>query len=219
MSSDIMAVVCPTVLAHNAHQFREQMERIAPFATRVQIDLTDGLFAKPKSLAIRGVWWPHSVQADLHLMYERPDLYLDDIVKLEPTLVIIHAEAEGSFISFAKKLHEADIKVGVALLAATAPDVIRPALEHIDHVLIFSGELGHFGGQIDLKLLDKVRLLKKMKKELEIGWDGGINDKNCQKLIDGGIDVLNAGGFIERAEDPQAAYATLNKIASVDTNR
>ncbi len=207
-----MPVICPAVLAKDQHDFREQMERIAHFAERIQIDLTDGLFAVSKTVALEHVWWPHSIPADLHLMYKRPDLYLDQIIRLGPSLVIIHAEAEGSFTPFAQKLHEKGIKVGVALLEDTKPEEITPALKYIDHVLIFSGNLGHFGGQADLKLLDKVNNLKQIKPELEIGWDGGINDRNIKKLAEGGVDVLNVGGFIQKADEPEAAYATLNKI-------
>lgn len=208
-----MAVICPAVLAWEPHDYREQMERIAPFARRVQIDLTDGLFASRKTIDLDHVWWPHGMKADLHMMYKRPDLYLDKILELNPALVIIHAEAEGSFEPFAAALHKADIKVGVALLPMTKTHLIESTLDSIDHVLIFSGDLGYFGGHADLTLLNKVERLRNFKPELEIGWDGGVTDENAAELIEGGVNVLNVGGFIQRSDEPQAAYATLQEIA------
>ena len=89
---------------------------------------------------------------------------------------------------------------------------ILSSLEKIDHVLIFSGDLGHFGGKADLTLLNKVKYLKDKKPSLEIGWDGGINDQNAQNLLDGGVDVLNVGGYIQRSGDPAHAYAILKGI-------
>jgi pentose-5-phosphate-3-epimerase len=77
-------------------------------------------------------------------------------------------------------------------------------------VLIFSGNLGHFGGHANLKLLDKVTKLKELKPTLEIGWDGGVSDHNAKQLADGGVDVLNAGGYLH-GHDPAKAYATLKK--------
>lgn len=204
-----MAVICPTVTAFDPHQYREQIERIAHFAERIHIDMMDGLFAKTKSPPLAQAWWPHSVPVDLHLMYERPDLYLETIIKLEPTLVIIHAEAEGNFGPFASELHEHGIKVGVSLLQESQPEMIEPAIKHIDHVLLFSGNLGKFGGDADLHLLGKILKLKKMKPGLEIGWDGGINDENARALMKGGVDVLNVGGFIQKAPDPAANYDKL----------
>jgi ribulose-phosphate 3-epimerase len=208
-----MATICPAVLAKDPHEFREQMERIAPFAHRIQIDLTDGVFALAKTLSMDHVWWPHGAKADLHLMYKRPDLYIDKILELEPALVIIHAEAEGSFGPFAAKLHKAGIKVGVALLPGTQPGLIESSLEQIDHVLIFSGHLGHFGGDADLDLLKKVKRLKALKPDLEIGWDGGVNAKNAKQLAEGGVDVLNVGGFIQNADDAEAAFDLLRELA------
>lgn len=204
-----MPIICPTVLAEDSHAFRSQMERIEPFAKRLQIDLTDGSMTPGKTVALEHVWWPKTAQADLHLMYKHPVLQLKHLVDLKPHLVIVHAEAEGNFLNLAKVLHKYDVKVGVAVLPATDLETIKPALNFIDHLLIFSGSLGSFGGQADLDLLAKVRLAKKWKPQLEIGWDGGVNDGNIKALADGGVEVLNVGGFIQKAADPLAAYAKL----------
>jgi ribulose-phosphate 3-epimerase len=82
----------------------------------------------------------------------------------------------------------------------------------IDHVLIFSGDLGHFGGKANLSLLGKASELKALKPHVEIGWDGGVNEENALTLVNNGIDVLNTGGFIQRASDPASAYATLIEV-------
>ena len=204
-----MAIICPTVLAADSHAFRSQMERIEPFAKRLQIDLTDGTMTPGSTVSLEQVWWPPAAQADLHLMYERPLLQLKHLVDLKPHLVIVHAEAEGNFLNLAKVLHKYHIKVGVAVLPNTPLESIKPALDFIDHLLIFSGSLGSFGGQADLELLSRVKQSKKWKPKLEVGWDGGINDQNIRQLADGGVDVLNVGGFIQKAPQPLAAYAKL----------
>lgn len=207
-----MAVICPTVLADEPHAFREQMERIAPFAGRIQIDLTDGDFAPSKTVGIEQIWWPDSTQADIHLMYRRPATVIDQLLALHPHAVIVHSEAEGAFPELAAKLHHYDVKAGLALLAETPINSIESLLPMCDHVLIFSGTLGHFGGTADLKLLEKAKQIKSLKPAIEIGWDGGINDENAKALADGGIDVLNVGGFIQKADDPANAYAKLKGI-------
>lgn len=204
-----MAIICPTVLAVDKAAFKDQMERIAPFAKRLQIDLTDGTMTSTSTVPLSEVSWPKSAQADLHLMYRSPILQLKDIIELKPHMVIVHAEAEGNFINFARVLHKFKIKVGVALLPRTKVATIKPALSHIDHVLIFSGNLGHFGGFADTSLLAKVQEARELKPGLEIGWDGGINDSNVTLLAAGGVDVLNVGGYIQKAARPTDAYAKL----------
>lgn len=207
-----MAAICPTVTPTDPHDYRQQIERIAHFTERLHLDFMDGKLAPTKSPPLQAVWWPVGVKADLHLMYQQPDQYLSIILEHQPHLVIIHAEAQGDFASFAQSLHGTNIKVGVALLAKTSPKVIESSLDMIDHVLIFSGDLGHFGGRANLALLEKVKHLKELKPELEIGWDGGVNVTNAKQLVEGGVDVLNVGGFIQRAEDPHTAYAKIKEV-------
>jgi ribulose-phosphate 3-epimerase len=62
---------------------------------------------------------------------------------------------------------------------------------------------------VDEKLLAKVGKVKAINPNVEIGWDGGANVDNVRLLADGGIDVINVGGAIQRSEDPEEAYATL----------
>lgn len=208
-----MTRICPTVLAGDPHAFRQQMERIAPFAERVQIDLSDGVFAPIKTVGIEHVWWLHSVIADIHLMYKEPAKYIDKLIKLDPHLVIIHAEAEGDFPSIADRLHEAQIHVGVALMPDTSVDVITPVIDKIDHVLVFAGELGKFGGKPQLAdYVGKLQQLGSFYPGVEIGWDGGITDENVREIRDMGVDVLNVGGYIQHAEDPAAAYQKLTSL-------
>lgn len=203
------ASICPTVTARDANEYRRQIERIVKFATRVHIDVADGIFTPVKLLSVDQVWWPGGVRADLHVMSQRPFEYYRTYLSLAPQMVIVHAESEGRFVPFAELMHRHGIEVGVALKPETPVELIRPALDWIDHVLIFSGNLGHFGGQADLALLDKVQILRRHKPQLEIGWDGGINNTNAQSLARGGIDVLNVGGFIHHAADPRQAYGML----------
>lgn len=203
------ATICPTVTTDDPVVYQRQIEQTLAYAHRIHIDLADGLFTRNKLMDIENVWWPGGVRADLHVMYKRPFEHLQALLALRPQLIIVHAEAEGDFPGFAEQAHRYGIEVGVALLPETPVAAIQPALDMIDHVLIFSGNLGHFGGHADLHLLGKAQQLKSLKPRLETGWDGGVNDQNARALAQGGIDVLNAGGYLHGAMAPGTAYATL----------
>ncbi len=201
--------ICPTVTAENTHIYRAQIERIAAFASRIHIDVSDGILAPNKLLELDKIWWPGGVRADLHVMLDAPFTHIELYRALGPQMVIVHAEAKGDFVEFAETMHRHGIETGVALLQDTPVETIAPAMELIDHVLIFSGKLGFFGGVADLKLLKKVRQLRALKPTIEIGWDGGINLTNARALSEGGIDVLNVGGYIQRSPDAATAYQEL----------
>ena len=166
-----MPAICPSILAANTADYKQEIEKVAGFAHRLQIDLTDGQFATPKTIEPKEIWWPAGIKADVHLMYQQPSEAAKQILAHKPNLVIVHAEAGGDFGDFAKRCREAGVKVGVALLSETSVDRIAAAIDGIDHVLIFSGSLGQYGGQADLKLLDKAKLLRSLKPDIEIGWE------------------------------------------------
>jgi len=212
-----MAIICPTVTATEAHLYRTQLERVQVFAKRIHIDLADGVLA-PKLLDVSKLWWPQNKIIDVHLMYQRPLYYLEALIKLKPNLVIVHAEADGDFRQVVSTLKAANVKIGVALLESSPVEAILPEIGYIDHILVFSGNLGHFGGVANLDLLNKVQKIKSLDKVIEIGWDGGINEDNVSLLAKAGVNVLDVGGFIQRAEDPVDAYAKLN-LALMDGSK
>ncbi|HEX4773949.1 MAG TPA: hypothetical protein VH234_00315 [Candidatus Saccharimonadales bacterium] len=208
-----MAVICPSILASTKDQYHQQIEKIARFAERIQIDLTDGEFAPSQTIKPEDAWWPVGIKADFHLMYKRPDKAVDIVLEHKPNLIIAHAEAEGNFQAFAQRCRNLGIKAGVALLPQTSAESVFGALGLIDHVLIFSGDLGHFGGHANLDLLHKVQALKTHKPDLEIGWDGGVNEQNISRLASGGVDVFNVGGYLQDSSDPEHSFQVLARIA------
>lgn len=206
------SVICPTVTAYDLHEYRIQMERVAPFAARVHIDLMDGKFAPTTSPALEQIWWSQGIIADIHLMYQQPMEHLAQLIKLKPHLVVIHNEAGVHHMDFAARLHEHGIKAGLALLADTPAEYAYQIMHSFDHVLVFSGKLGYHGGQADLSLLDKVKKIHEHHPEAEIAWDGGITDQNARALVAGGVNVLNVGGFIQTSPDPAVRYQELSNL-------
>jgi ribulose-phosphate 3-epimerase len=208
-----MAVICPTITATSNALYTQQMNEVAHFAKRIHIDLADGVFAPTKLINPKDTWWPVGITADVHLMYETARPFLHDLISLEPHMIILHAESVGNFYELAKEIRSHGIKVGVALLADTPVRKIIAAIDDIDHVLIFSGDLGYFGGHANLSHLQKISEIKRYNASVEIGWDGGINAKNIHKLILGGVDVLNVGGAIHLSKNPLKAYNELKALA------
>lgn len=200
-----MAVICPTVTAYDLHEYRSQLENIT-FARRVHIDLMDGQFAPTLSPELSRIWLPHHQIADIHLMFQKPMDQLKWLIKLKPHMVIVQAEAEVHHMHLAGELHKANIKAGLAILQDTPVENIHQIMHSFDHILVFSGNLGHHGGTANTDLLHKIKQIRSEYSDVEIGWDGGINDKNAPRLVEAGVDVLNVGGFIQKDAEPEQAY-------------
>ncbi|MCR5700173.1 MAG: hypothetical protein K6G49_01950 [Candidatus Saccharibacteria bacterium] len=208
--------IVPAILTDNKQDFRAQVEKINTFTRRVQIDVTDGVFAPTQTLDITNIWWPKNWQADLHLMATNPSQHLDTILKLSPSLCILHAEVSEDLTPSLNALKEAGIKTGVALLPSTYPGNVKSYIDMVDHVLIFAGQLGMQGNPADLMQMEKIALVRNMKPEVEIGWDGGANMTNVRALAHADLDVINVGAAISQAENPAAAFQEL--VAEIDKN-
>ena len=208
------SVIAPAILAENAQQYKEQVDRITGFAERVHIDLTDGKFAPTFTVSIPELWAPEGWTIDIHAMVNKLDEYVPKLITLRPHLIIIHAEAEGDVLGALKEIKRSGIMAGLALLKPTVPQTVEELIKEAEHVLIFSGELGKFGGTASLMQLEKIRLVKMINPNIEIGWDGGVMVDNAYSLVQGGVNVLNVGGTIQKATDPPAMFAKLQQEIS-----
>lgn len=201
-----MSIVVPTITTETVDDFKSAVDRITPFARRVHIDISDGEFAPTFLLGEAQLWWPQGWEVDIHAMVTKPAEHLEKLISLKPSMVILHAESEGSVLEYMAQVKAAGIKAGIALLKPTVPSTVAEAIKEADHVMIFSGELGQHGGAASMMQLEKVRLVKAINPKVEIGWDGGVSNENAYTLTQGGVDVLNVGGAIALAENPGEAY-------------
>lgn len=208
--------IVPTVLSNNKVDYRAQIERINLYTRRVQIDVTDGVFAKNETLDVTNIWWPQGWTADLHMMVENPSQSMDTILKLQPSLCIFHAEAKENLLPLFDELKAHGIKTGVALLPSTYPGNVEEYIKAVDHVLVFAGALGEQGGAADMMQTEKIPLIRAMKAELEIGWDGGANLTNLRALAHADLDVINVGSALSTAQNPMSMYEQL--VAEIDKN-
>ncbi len=204
-----MATIAPTVLCENGEQYKQYMAVIQPFAQRVHIDICDGEFAPTFTIAAGEAWWPANWLADIHAMVARPSEHVQQLVTLKPNLIIFHAEVQEDLVPILQYVRSAGIKAGIALQRSTVPSTVNQYIEAADHVMIFSGDLGHYGGTASLMQLEKVRLVREIRPTVEIGWDGGVNVDNAFSLSQGGVDVLNVGGFIAKSGEPAMTYQQL----------
>lgn len=204
-----MSAIAPAILCETPDDYKAAVERLHSFAQRVHIDICDGEFAPTFTVGAAQVWWPQEWVVDIHAMVARPSEHLETLISLKPQTIIFHAEVEEDIVPILQHIKKFDIKAGLALLKPTVPATIAPAIQAADHVMIFSGDLGKYGGTASLMQLEKVRLIRAIKPDVEIGWDGGVKVENAYNLAQGGVDVLNVGGTLANADDPGTIYATL----------
>ena len=204
-------IIAPAILAETAEQYKEQVERVTGFAERVHIDLSDGEFAPTFTIGVSELWAPEGWLVDVHVMANDLNEYVPKLIALRPNLILVHAEARSDVVAALRQIKQAGIRAGLVLLRPTVPRTVEAMIQEAEHVMIFSGELGRFGGTASLMQLEKIRLIKAINPNIEIGWDGGITTENAYSLVQGGVNVLNVGSAIQKSSDPHMVYTRLQQ--------
>lgn len=205
--------VVPAILTNDPAVYQQQMANYLQFTKRIQLDITDGEFTPTVTIPLKGLTFPQGAEIDLHVMMLRPSEHVQDIIAARPSLVILHAEATEPILPVLEQIKGAGIKTGVALLEPTFPERVRAYIEVVDHVMIFAGTIGQQGSSADLLQIEKIPLVRAIKSDVEIGWDGGANMKTIRALGHADLNVINVGSALATAQDPAATYAELAKEA------
>jgi ribulose-phosphate 3-epimerase len=144
-----------------------------------------------------------------------PDRYISTFASLGADILTVHYEACTHLHRTLQAIKAAGMKAGVALNPHTPVSVLEDVIQDIDMVCIMSVNPG-FGGQSFIEnTYAKVTKLKSLITEkgastlIEI--DGGVTNKNASQLAEAGADVLVAGSFVFKAENPTQTIADLKK--------
>ena len=143
---------------------------------------------------------------DVHLMIIDPDRYIETFAGLGAAVLTVHYEACDHLHRTLQKIKSCGMKAGVALNPHTPIASLNSIIQDIDLVCIMSVNPG-FGGQSFIEnTFEKVKELKKLinqhNSDCLIEIDGGVTNTNYSELIACGADVLVAGSYVFKAENP-----------------
>jgi ribulose-phosphate 3-epimerase len=208
-----MAQIAPTINATTPEDYARRINNVKPFAKRLHIDAGDGVFTDVKTVGLSQIYDSDGVPFDLHLMMVHPEGQFENLCALQPQLVITHFEAPFDHQAFFKELRSVDINVGLAINVETTVEQVRDLLPHIDHLVVFTGKLGHNGGEFRADCLEKIGQARAINPDLEIAVDGGLNQATARQAVEAGANLLDVGSFIHDAPDPEIAYIAVEAIA------
>ncbi len=213
-------LIAPSLLAANFTNLAEDIEVVNNSdADWLHLDIMDGLFVPNISFGIPVVKAVSSIAKkplDVHLMIVQPERYIKDFKNAGAYLLNVHYEACTHLHRTIESIHKEELLAGITLNPHTPVHLLEDIITMVDLVLIMSVNPG-FGGQKFIEnSIDKVRKLKELilKKNSSalIEVDGGVDDTNAKALIDAGADVLVAGSFIFKSDNPTETIQKLKNI-------
>ncbi|HSD13607.1 MAG TPA: ribulose-phosphate 3-epimerase [Flavobacterium sp.] len=217
------AIIAPSVLAADFANLQRDIEMINKSeADWFHIDIMDGVFVPNISFGmpvLEAINKHAKKTIDVHLMIVDPDRYIKTFKELGSDILVVHYEASTHLHRTLQAIKAEGMKAGVALNPHTSVSLLEDLINDIDLVCIMSVNPG-FGGQSFIEnTYKKIKQLKEIiirnGASTLIEIDGGVTNKNAKQLVEAGADVLVAGSYVFRAEDPIATIADLKKITEI----
>lgn len=197
--------VIPAVLEQELSEIKSKVKAANGIAPLLQLDVMDGHFVPNRTydntteLAKLDTTW------ELHLMIQHPELAISKWNLPNVQRMIVHKEAVNNTQHVIDLIRKAGKEVGIAINPETSTHELREYIDQIDLVLVMGVNPGWSGQEFHRDVLEKIRELKRMRSELLVAVDGGVNMRTRNAIVEAGADILCAYSAVWQAEGGPAA--------------
>ncbi len=219
MSSKLIA---PSMLASDFGNLQRDTEMVNNSdADWFHIDVMDGHFVPNISYGmpvIQAIKKHATKPLDVHLMIERPERYIEEFAKVGADIITVHYESTVHLHRTLRQIKSAGCKAGVVLNLTTPVSVLEDILPECFMILLMSINPGFGGQKFENITYNRIKKLRKMIEDqgldTRIEIDGGVTDKNIEKLVEAGADVFVAGSHVFKSDNQLETIKQLKALAN-----
>ncbi len=213
-------IISPSILSADFNHLGRDVKAVENSRAKwLHIDVMDGTYVPNISFGfpvIESIRKQTNLFFDVHLMIVHPEKYIQRFAEAGADLITVHAEACTHLDRTIQEIHQAGVKVGVALNPATPLSAIEYVLDKVDMILIMTVNPG-YGGQKYIPYCDrKIHELRTMIKErgldVDIQVDGGVTPDNIASIAECGANVFVAGSSVFIGDIDQNVDQLLGKL-------
>ncbi len=214
-------LIAPSILAADFANLQKDIEMINNSeADWFHVDVMDGVFVPNISFGmpiIKAIKKYATKPLDVHLMIVNPDKFIAYFKKIGADILTVHFEACPHLHRTIQAIKNEGMQAGVSLNPHTPIAVLEDIIQDLDVVLLMSVNPG-FGGQKFIentykKVIQLRDLINKSGSKAKIEIDGGVNEKTGAKLLVAGADILVAGSYVFKSENPLKTIKLLKSLA------
>ena len=169
----------------------------------LHIDVMDGEFVANKAFSmslVRKINRIMEKKMDVHLMVRDVEMYVKRLRGMNIGYVTFHIEAvrDRDIEGIIGSIRDMGYGVGISIKPDTDVSVLKGIIDSVDMVLVMSVEPGKGGQEFMIESVARIKEIRKMRRDVIISVDGGINDMTSF-LVD--TDMVVVGSYITSSSD------------------
>ena len=208
--------VLPSFLAADLGHLAGELRRAeASGADAIHLDIMDPTFVPNMSFGPSVVDFCRKTCPNfcrnVHLMMNRPDLYLEAFAKAGAQTIQLHVEADCDLHAELRRIREMGLRNAIVLNPETPVERLVPYLGEVDEILVMTVHPGFGGQKFIADCLPKLTYLRARMPTIDLMVDGGVDAATAPLAVRAGANQLVAGSYLFKQPDMKAAVEGLRR--------
>jgi len=203
--------IVPAILVTELSIYSTVLRAARQLTNRFHIDIIDGKYVENMTVQPCDIQKQIDNKMDMHLMVNDPLWYARECISLNPYTVILQYESEGDADGAIELVKKNGFRAGLSINPDTPVSVLKDYSTRIDYVQVMGYPAGFAGQKLQKEVLEKPHQIRDLRADIEVGLDGGVNDKNIKAVVKAEFDIINVNSFLfdNIEQSPMSAYSNL----------